>query len=822
MFAHGADTPHEVGQLLQSLTALLPAGVYLTDAGGNCVYVNQRWCEMAGLDPQSAMCRGWVRGIHPDDRDSIAARWYELSQSGGHWRHEYRMQTPQGAVTWVLGLAQSLYDERGQITGYLGVNVDITERRLAEDRLRESQSRFEELLAAQHRAEEKLRLVLESAPDAMILVDRDGRIVFANAQSEKVFGFSREELLNQSVEILVPPGCRHQHVAERAAYTSAPCTRVMNQRGELSGCRKDGSTFPAEIALSPIHSDEGSLTVAAIRDVTQRKNMEQSLRANLEIQSSLAAILKLSLEPLSLEELLGQALDLLLSLHWIRLESKGAVFLVEDDPQVLVMKAHRGLAEPLLSGCRRVPLGQCLCGMAAEQRSVVFSCSLDEHHPIRYPDMTPHGHYCVPIVSDDALLGVVNLYVERGHERKPAEVSFLAAAANVLAGMVKRKQAEEALRRSEEQFDLAVRGTDAGIWDWNLLTNQVYFSPRWKSMLGYEDHEIRNHFSEWERRLHPDDHQRAVLCLEDYFQGRTPEYELEHRLQHRDGSYRWILARGAAVRDHSGTPCRMVGSHLDITDRKRAEQVALERESELRAAQRIQQHLLPRAAPPTPGFEIAGSLLAAEYTAGDFYDYLALPDGSLGVVIGDVCGHGFSAALLMASISAHLRSFALEHSDIREILDHLNTVLCQEIEEGRFATLLFVQIDSNARSIRYLNLGHPSGYIIGPSGGVKDEIPSSALPLAIQCPLELPPCGETPLEPGDVVLLATDGILEATSPDGAMFGAERMLEVALMNRHRSAAEVAQNLQRAVLDFAGQIDPQDDVTAVVIKFDPAFT
>lgn len=822
MFAHGADTLHEVGQLLQPLTALLPAGVYLTDAGGNCVYVNQRWCEMAGLDPQSALCRGWVRGIHPDDRESIAARWYEVPQSGGHWRHEYRMQTPQGTVTWVLGLAQSLYDERGQITGYLGVNVDITERRLAEDRLRESQSRFEELLAAQHRAEEKLRLVLESAPDAMILVDRDGRIVFANAQSEKVFGFSREELLNQSVEILVPQSYRHQHVADRAAYTSAPCTRVMNQRGELSACHKDGSTFPVEIALSPIHSEEGSLTVAAIRDVTQRKNMEQSLRANLEIQSSLAALLKLSLEPLSLDELLGQALDLLLSLHWIRLESKGAVFLVEDDPQMLVMKAHRGLTEPLLSGCRRVPLGQCLCGMAAEQRGVVFACSLDEHHPIRYPDMTPHGHYCVPIVSEDVLLGVVNLYVEHGHERKPAEVSFLADAANVLAGIVKRKQAEEALRRSEERFDLAVRGTDAGIWDWDLLTDQVYFSPRWKSMLGYEDHEIRNHFSEWERRLHPDDYQRAVLCLEDYFQGRTPEYELEHRLQHRDGTYRWILARGAAVRDHSGIPCRMVGSHLDITDRKRAEQVALERESELRAAQRIQQHLLPRAAPPMPGFEIAGSLLAAEYTAGDFYDYLALPDGSLAVVVGDVCGHGFSAALLMASISAHLRSFALEHSDIREILDHLNTVLCQEIEGDRFATLLLVQIDSSARSIRYLNLGHPSGYIIGPSGGVKDEIPSSTLPLAIQCPLELPPCGEAPLEPGDVVLLATDGILEASSPDGAMFGAERMLEVVLMNRYRSAGEIAGNLQRAVLDFAGQIDPQDDVTAVVIKVEPEFT
>ena len=187
-------------------------------------------------------------------------------------------------------------------------------------------------------------------------------------------------------------------------------------------------------------------------------------------------------------------------------------------------------------------------------------------------------------------------------------------------------------------------------------------------MLGYEDHEIRNHFSEWEQRLHPDDRERALMCVQDYFEGRTPEYELEHRLQHKDGSYRWILARGAVVRDGSGKPYRMVGSHVDITDRKRSEQLMREREAELIAAQRIQEHILPHSAPSVPGYDIAGSLLPAEFAAGDYYDYLVMPDGSLGIVVGDVCGHGSGPALLMASTSAHLRSFVLDHSDIGEIL----------------------------------------------------------------------------------------------------------------------------------------------------------
>ncbi|NLX99758.1 MAG: PAS domain-containing protein [Rhodopirellula sp.] len=132
--------------------------------------------------------------------------------------------------------------------------------------------------------------------------------------------------------------------------------------------------------------------------------------------------------------------------------------------------------------------------------------------------------------------------------------------------------ATEALARSEERFDLAVRGTDAGIWDWDLRSNHVYFSPRWKSMLGYGETELSDDYREWESRLHPDDRDRALEAVRAYRSGETPHYELEHRLRHKDGRYRWILARGKSVRDAAGRPYRMVGSHIDVTDRKLAEE----------------------------------------------------------------------------------------------------------------------------------------------------------------------------------------------------------------------------------------------------------
>ena len=126
------------------------------------------------------------------------------------------------------------------------------------------------------------------------------------------------------------------------------------------------------------------------------------------------------------------------------------------------------------------------------------------------------------------------------------------------------------LKEREERLNLVMRATNDGIWDWNVQSGEVYYSPRWKAMLGYREDEIDNRFISWRRLVHPDDLAQSLLKIEDMLAGRAAVYELEHRLLHKDGDYRWILARGVLVRDEQGEPDRMVGSHSDITDRKQA------------------------------------------------------------------------------------------------------------------------------------------------------------------------------------------------------------------------------------------------------------
>ncbi len=243
-------------------------------------------------------------------------------------------------------------------------------------------------------------------------------------------------------------------------------------------------------------------------------------------------------------------------------------------------------------------------------------------------------------------------------------------------------------------------------------------------------------------------------------------------------------------------------------------------EKEMEVARIIHQHLLPRQAPFCPGCEAHGASEPATAAGGDFFDYLALPGDGLGVVIGDVTGHGVGPALLMAATRAYLRAFAHTGADLGGIVTRTNRLLAADMNDGRNVTLLLAHLDPVRRALTYTNAGHPHGLVIDRDGLVRARLFGTGRPLGLFSEDDYTAAPVVPLEAGDLVLLLTDGVLDARNPSGERFGWPRALGVVRRHREDSPREVVAALYAGLHDFLAERPAEDDMTALVIKIGSA--
>ena len=259
---------------------------------------------------------------------------------------------------------------------------------------------------------------------------------------------------------------------------------------------------------------------------------------------------------------------------------------------------------------------------------------------------------------------------------------------------------------------------------------------------------------------------------------------------------------------------------VDRRERKRAEDELRKNQEQFRVAREIQQRLFPKVSPEVGPFEIAGASYPAEATGGDYFDYLPLADGCLGVVVADVAGHGLGPALLMAETRAYLRTLALTALDVGDILTRANRVLGEDVDVERFVTMIMAKLDPRSHELVYTSAGHPNGYVFDAAGGLKAELEHTGVPLGFQPGSSYRAAPAVPLRAGDVVLLLTDGIEEAISPEDEFFGVQRILAVTRANLNRTAREILEALFGAVRDFTQNRPQLDDLTVVVVKVNSA--
>jgi PAS domain S-box-containing protein len=409
------------------------------------------------------------------------------------------------------------------------------------------QSRQQSRLEA---SEARLRGIVESSFDGILAVDAQGRIVLANGAAEKTFGRPATELVGSPLDLLIPARFRSQHGERLSDFATGgePTSGRMGRASLVTGLRHDGSEFPAEVSLSRTSIHGEAMMIATIRDATERvqadaliRESEQRFRDLVETTDGVvweadAKDLRYTFVSRNGERMLGYAIE-----EW-RAPDFWASHLHPDD---------RAWA-PHFSAAHTAQL---------------------EPHLLEYRLLAKNGR--IVWVRDQ-----VTVVGEQGRPR------WLRG---VMVDITESKQREASLRESEMRWRFALEGAGDGVWDWNVPEDRVFFSHRWKEMLGYADDEIGDGLDEWKSRVHPDDLDKTLAAIQAHFKDDTAAYSDEHRVRCKDGTYKWILDRGIIVaRDGDDRPLRMIGTHTDITSLK-------ETASALRAASQLNREIIASA-----------------------------------------------------------------------------------------------------------------------------------------------------------------------------------------------------------------------------------
>jgi PAS domain S-box-containing protein len=391
------------------------------------------------------------------------------------------------------------------------------------------------------------------------------------------------------------------------------CDNLLHFNDELSekdqvkfrnGCRKAGFRSVAVIPLVYKNRIIGAIHLAdeleskvplgvvefieyltpLIGEGLNKFNLSDKIKENYDIQKMINAIMRLSLKNMSLEELLGHSLDMLIALSWLSFDDSASIFLIDDaHPDTLVLKAQNKFPKQLINRCNTVVFGRCVCGRVAMSRKAQFFSNVDENHEITYPGMPDHGHYCVPILFVNRLLGVLNIYVKPGTHRDPEKEEFLELVASALAGIIQRKQTEKKLNETNELLERVFSSTHFLIayLDANfdfIRVNEAYANKDGSSPDFYTG---RNYFQLYPNEEHRSIFRRVIEEGQAYFAYAQPFlFARQSEITYWD----WSLQ---PVKDSFGVVEGIVLALVDVTQRKNAEEALHKAQKELSDAKRL-------------------------------------------------------------------------------------------------------------------------------------------------------------------------------------------------------------------------------------------
>ena len=454
-------------------------GFWLIDTQGRFLDVNDAYCRLTGYSCNELLAMK-IQDVEAVETHEETVRHIREVIRAGHDRFETRHRCKNSEFVDVEVSTHYMDIGGGRFFAFLR---DITERKKISEALRKANQELEDKVKERttewsegnkallaeiaerkntedklRREEERYRLLFNNVSDAVFVhevsPEAPGRIIEVNDTACKYLGYSREELLQMSVSQIDAP--------ETLAIVPSILKKLFAEgrlTWEGTHLSKDGRRIPVEISNHLFELQGKPMILSTVRDITERKKADEALRVseaelhdNYFTQSTINMILSESLGDITLEMFLQKALNMILAIPWLSFELIGSIYLVEDKPEVLVLKARYNLPEPLRESCKNIPFGKCLCGRAAQSQKIQFADHADEFHKNCCEDMAHHGHYCMPVLFGGRTLGLINIYLKEGHRRNQKEEEFLQAVADTLAGIIVRRQVEDEKEKLHAQL----------------------------------------------------------------------------------------------------------------------------------------------------------------------------------------------------------------------------------------------------------------------------------------------------------------------------------------------------------------------------------
>ncbi len=528
-------------------------GILVVDALGKVTSCNQKFLQLwqipaalaAGRDDQRLLQYVIGQLAEPDLFQAKVQELYHHPQAESWDELKFR----DGRIFERYSKAQRIGDS---VVGRVWSFRDITKRKQAEAKLLESEDRF--------------RSMIENS-SLGIYVNLDMKFAYVNSAALRLLGAERpDQLLGQPFLTRVHPDY-HECIRERVAKVFLQQQNAAPALEEIY-LRLDGTSVPVEVTATPIRYQGQPGSLVFLQDITERKLAEAQTRALARLSSQLSVATD---NQVAAEAVTDTALELFAwdACFLFRYDATSDTFreLVNKDTlngeRVTVPLAPDSIhPSPML---RRV--------IEQGGQLVLRKADTDDAGTIRRFGDTSRislSLMYVPLKLHGKVVGFLSVQSYRRNAYTQQDLATLQSLADHCAGAIARIDAETALRASEARYALTERAVADGMWDWNILTDEDVFSPRWKAILGYRDDELTNHKSTFLNLIHPDDRAKVNEATRGHLEAGKP-YALEIRLRHKDGSYRWLFSRGEAMRDAEGRPVRMFGATTDITERKQAE-----------------------------------------------------------------------------------------------------------------------------------------------------------------------------------------------------------------------------------------------------------